>query len=306
MRAKHVRATLVRGHGGAHGSKETLARLATRQLADEALARCTHDDRESPCGETIETREQTERIPAPLAEAESRVEGDARALDAGGESHVDTSLELAQHLVQRMRSVCRSRVRRHVGNSAARVHEHDPHAGPRADFSHPCIEAKRRYVVHDASARSHGCLGNAALHRIDRDDCIGIQPNDALDHRHDAAGLHVLAHFCRPLPPGGPPPVARRGAASPRATILLPSAVRVSRSRSAAALVCRRSRFLLSTSFARSYAVVMTRFTSASTSRAVCSLTSRRCWISRPRNSFCSLSPTRMGPMASESPHCVT
>src|SRR5260221_7826417 len=202
MHAKHMRAALVRGHGGAHGSKETLARLATRQLADEALARCTHDDRKSPCGEAIEARDHPERIPAALAEAESRVECDARAFDAGGQSHIDASLELAQYLVQWSRSVCRSRVRCHVGNSAARVHEHDAHAGPRADVSHPRIEAKRRYVVHDASTRSHGCLGNAALYRIDRDDCVGILRSDALDHRHDAAGLHVFAHFCRTLRTG--------------------------------------------------------------------------------------------------------
>ena len=50
----------------------------------------------------------------------------------------------------------------------------------------------------------------------------------------------------------------------------------------------------------------ITRFTSASTSCAVCSETSRRCWISRPRKSSCSLSPTRIGPIASDRPHCVT
>src|SRR5258706_2278227 len=151
----------------------------------------------------MEERDTRERIRDVIDEAESRIERVARDFDAGGHSHIDASLELAQYLVQWIRSVCRSRVRCHVGNSAARVREPDPQAGPRADGIHPRIEAKRRYVVHDASTRSHGCLGNAALYRIDRDDCVGILRSDALDHRHDAAGLHVLAHFCRTLRTGG-------------------------------------------------------------------------------------------------------
>jgi hypothetical protein len=55
-----------------------------------------------------------------------------------------------------------------------------------------------------------------------------------------------------------------------------------------------------------SYASSRMRLTSASTSCAVCSLTCRRCPMSRPRKTSCSESPIAIGPIASLIPNCVT
>ncbi len=100
--------------------------------------------------------------------------------------------------------------------------------------------------------------------------------------------------------------VERGGSCSPRASAATSSPVSVSRSRRAAATRCRRSMFSVSVSLARLYASLITRDTSESTSCAVLSETSRRVWSSRPRKSSCSLSPTRIGPIASDNPHCPT
>src|SRR5688572_19112991 len=100
--------------------------------------------------------------------------------------------------------------------------------------------------------------------------------------------------------------VERGGSCSPRASFCTSSPVSVSRSSSAAATRWSRSRFSVRVSFARLYASLITRETSESTSCAVRSETYRRVRSPRPRKSSCSLSPTRIGPMASDSPHCPT
>jgi len=98
----------------------------------------------------------------------------------------------------------------------------------------------------------------------------------------------------------------RGGSFSPRMSTTKSSRVSVSRSSSAAATACSSSRFSVRVTFASSYASEITRATSASTSCAVRSDTSRRCCNSRPRKTSCSLSPTSTGPIASDNPHCDT
>src|SRR6185503_6826499 len=115
-------------------------RCVANELGDNALARGTDKDGISEGDDPTELDEHGERVASLLRESDSRVDSNARGMDARSLRRLDAFLELGDDLTDRIMPVGSIVVAGHVGHRAARMHQHDTAPGLSAHLGHFRVE----------------------------------------------------------------------------------------------------------------------------------------------------------------------
>ncbi len=129
-------------------------------------------------------------MPEVLAESYTRVEGDARAVEAGraggGDAQLEEVVDVEQH-------VAVARVLLHGARVALGVHEAE-RRGPRGYGDAALVMRERRDVVEHDRAGGQRRLGHGRLARVDRDGDRAAALAQSLYHRQDAVELLLERH----------------------------------------------------------------------------------------------------------------
>ena len=155
--------------------------------ADHPLAREAGEHRLAVRRQCRQARQQRQVVLEGLAEAEARIDGDARARDARGLAGGDAASQEAAHLGHHVPVAGRIL---HRAGLALHVHQADGGiaAGDRLDGAR---RGERGDVVHERSAGGDRAAHHGGLPRIDRDG-NRKRGGEALDHRQDAPQFLVL------------------------------------------------------------------------------------------------------------------
>jgi hypothetical protein len=142
----------------------------------------------------IQLAKRRQRMLASLGKPDSRVEDDPLRRNAGRDGRVRGGAQLGHDLPDRIASIRRVRIGRHIGNVATRVHQDNPRPRRGADPRHLGVEPEGGHVVDDRRARIGALLRDPRLHRVDRNEKIGMIRRGGENDRNDPVQLFVRAH----------------------------------------------------------------------------------------------------------------